>query len=65
VVHHGIKAGRDSSKAESDICRSDAYLVISNLCKLYKEMNLVLVMTTSSISSVCVAPPVGLGTSCS
>ena len=64
VVHRGVKASGDSSKAKSDIRRSDPYLVISNLCKLCKEMNFVLVMTICSISSVFIAAPEGAGISC-
>ena len=54
-MHHGVKAGGDSSKANSDICRSDNYLVINDLCKLCREMSCILVITGSSFSTVCVA----------
>ena len=49
-MHHGVKAGGASSKTTSDICRSDTYLVISDLCKLYSETSAILVITSSSLS---------------
>jgi len=47
VAYNGIKAGGDPSKSKSDICHSDAYLVISNFFKLCREINFILVMTIS------------------
>ena len=61
-MHHGVKAGGDSPKAKNDIGRSDAYLVISNLCRLCVETNFIRVITHSSFSSVCVAEPEEEGT---
>ena len=51
-MHYGVKA---SSKAKNDICRSDTYLAISDVCKLCREMSSILVIIGSSLSSVCVA----------
>ena len=56
-MHGGVKAGGDSSEAKSDICRSDTYHAISNLCHLCREMSYILVITNSSFSSACVAEP--------
>ena len=64
MMHHGVKAGGDSSQAKSDICRSDIYLVISDLWKLCREMGFVLVRTSSSFSPVCIAEPKEEGTWC-
>ena len=55
-MHHGVKAGGDSFKAKSDICCSDTYLVVRNVCRC-REMSFILVITGSSFSSVCVAEP--------
>jgi len=51
VAHHSIKAGGDSSKTESNICRSDTYIVISNLGKLCRGMNFVLEKEGKSCAS--------------
>ena len=57
MIHHGVEAGGDSSEAQSDICRSNTYLVISDLCHLCRDMSYILVITGSSFSSLCVAEP--------
>ncbi|KAF8452058.1 hypothetical protein L210DRAFT_3499164 [Boletus edulis BED1] len=54
-MYHGVKADRELSQAKSDICYPDTYLVISNHCRLSKEVALVLVITISSFPSVCIA----------
>ena len=63
-MHHGVKAGGDSSKAKRDICRSDTYLVISDLCRLCRETSFILVITGPSFSSVWVAETEEEGTCC-
>ena len=63
-MHSGVKAGGDSSEAKSDICRSDTYHAISNLCHLCREMSYILVITSSSFSSTCVAEPEEEDTRC-
>lgn len=57
VMHHSVKASRNSSKTKSDICCQDTYPVISNLHRLCREMILVLVITVSSSSSAYLPEP--------
>ena len=54
-MHHGVKAGGDSSKSKSDIRYPDTYVAISDLCKLWIEASFILVITVSSFLSVCIA----------
>ena len=39
VMHYGVKAGGQSSKAKGNICYSDTYLVISDLSKLSRGIS--------------------------
>ena len=61
-MHYGVKA---SSKSKNDICRSDTYLAISDVCNLCREMSFILVIIGSSFSSMCVAEPEDEDTWCS
>jgi hypothetical protein len=63
-MDHGVKAGRNSPKAKSDICRSDTYVIVNDVCKLCREMSFILVITGFSLSSVCFAEPEEEGTCC-
>lgn len=59
MMHHDIKSDGDSSKAKSNTCRSDTYLVISNFDQPQREVSMwfILVMIVSSFSSRCVTQP--------
>ena len=63
-MHHGVTAGGDSSKARSDICCSDTYLVVSNLCKLCRKLSFILIILVSSFASVCIPDPEEEGICC-
>ena len=54
-MYHGVEAGGESPQAKRDICCSDTYLVISDLCKQCRITSFILVITGSSFSAVCVA----------